>query len=68
MSDARDIVNDARGTGEPDLMLTDFSTVRRLLRDLEIEDRVEFDFEALRPADSRAAGDAVTAEHTGARS
>ncbi|WP_406167822.1 diiron oxygenase [Streptomyces canus] len=68
VSDARDIVNDARGTGEPDLMLTDFSTVRRLLRDLEIEDRVEFDFEALRPADSRAAGDAVTAEHTGARS
>ncbi|MGW0836163.1 diiron oxygenase [Streptomyces prunicolor] len=62
---AADIVNDARSASDAGLMLTDFSTVRRLLRDLGIEGRVEFDFEALRPGSSRAAGDADTAEHAG---
>lgn len=44
---AQDIVEDTRRSPGKDLMLTDFSTVHRLVRDLEIEDRVEFDFAAL---------------------
>jgi len=43
---AQDISEDARRSGK-DLMLTDFSTIHRLLRELEIEDRVDFDFAAL---------------------
>lgn len=47
---AADIVGDTQGSAGGELMLTDFSTVRRLLSDLGIEHRVEFDFDALVPA------------------
>ena len=50
MPKAADIVGDARRGPDGELMLTDFSTVRRLLSDLGIEHRVEFDFDALGPA------------------
>lgn len=41
---AKDIIADTRRLPGTDMMLTDFSTVARLVRDLEIEDRVEYDF------------------------
>jgi hypothetical protein len=42
---ARDIIEDCRGQAGAELLVTDFSGVRRLCRELEVEDRVEFDFE-----------------------
>ncbi|MET8327072.1 diiron oxygenase [Streptomyces sp. NPDC005181] len=41
---AADIIADTRRLPGTDMMFTDFSTVARLVRDLEIEDRVEYDF------------------------
>ncbi|MGW2160037.1 diiron oxygenase [Nonomuraea sp. NPDC001699] len=41
---ARDIIEDCRSLPGNDLLVTDFSGVHRLVRELEIEDRVEFDF------------------------
>ncbi|MFI9626399.1 diiron oxygenase [Streptomyces sp. NPDC052042] len=41
---ATDIIADTRRLPGTDMMFTDFSTVARLVRDLEIEDRVEYDF------------------------
>lgn len=61
---ARDIVEDTRRSPGKDLMLTDFSTVRRLLRELEIEDRVEFDFAAL--AGRQAENPGITGSAQGA--
>jgi hypothetical protein len=43
---ARDIVEDSRRRAGADLLVTDFSGVRRLCRELGIEERVEFDFAA----------------------
>lgn len=39
-----EIVNDTRRLPGTEMMLADFSTVERLVRDLEIEDRVDYDF------------------------
>ncbi|MET8139671.1 diiron oxygenase [Sphaerisporangium sp. NPDC005288] len=47
---AEEIIADTRRLPDADLLLTDFSTVQRLVRELEIEDRVEYDFAAGRPA------------------
>ncbi|QIJ66064.1 diiron oxygenase [Streptomyces sp. JB150] len=41
---ARDIVEDSRGGPHADLLVTDFSGILRMLRELGVEDRVEFDF------------------------
>lgn len=41
---AREIVADSRALPGAELLVTDFSGVHRLVRELEIEDRVEFDF------------------------
>ncbi|MGE7387801.1 diiron oxygenase [Streptomyces sp. NPDC004126] len=45
---ARDIIEDSRTGGGrlSELLVTDFSGVRRLCRELGIEDRVDFDFQA----------------------
>ncbi len=39
-----EIINDTRKMPGTAMMLTDFSTVARLVRDLDIEDRVDYDF------------------------
>ncbi|WP_049564755.1 diiron oxygenase [Streptomyces sp. SBT349] len=41
---ATDIIADTRRLPGTEMMFTDFSTVARLIRDLGIEDRVEYDF------------------------
>lgn len=48
---AAEIVNDTRRLPGTEMMLANFSTVERLVRELEIEDRVDYDF----------AGDVATA-------
>ncbi|CDR02663.1 predicted protein [Streptomyces iranensis] len=41
---ATEILADTHRQPDTDMMLTDFSTVERLIRELEIEDRVDYDF------------------------
>ncbi|WP_219825979.1 diiron oxygenase [Nonomuraea typhae] len=41
---ADEIIADTRRSSDSELLLTDFSTVERLVCDLEIEDRVDYDF------------------------
>ncbi|MFI1015820.1 diiron oxygenase [Streptomyces sp. NPDC020965] len=48
-----EILMDTRSAPDTDMMLTDFSTVERLVRDLEIEDRVEYDFTNKAPQRTR---------------
>ncbi|UNO39182.1 diiron oxygenase [Streptomyces sp. MST-110588] len=48
-----EIIEDTRRQPGGDLMLTDFRTVHRLVQELEIEDRVDFDFRVLRAGGSR---------------
>jgi hypothetical protein len=43
---ATELINDTRGLPGTEMMLADFSTVERLIRDLEIEDQVDYDFAA----------------------
>ncbi|MBB5078758.1 diiron oxygenase [Nonomuraea endophytica] len=43
-ADPRGIVEDSRAAPGADLLVTDFSPVQRLVRELEIEDQVGFDF------------------------
>ncbi|MFJ8085513.1 diiron oxygenase [Streptomyces sp. NPDC096205] len=44
---ARDIVEDSRSGGHADLLVTDFSGILRMLRELDVADRVDFDFEGV---------------------
>lgn len=46
---ATEILADTRTLPGTEMMLTDFSTVHRLIQDLEIEDRVEYDFSSTSP-------------------
>lgn len=41
---ADEIIADTRRLPDTELLVTDFSTIERLVRELEIEDRVEYDF------------------------
>lgn len=50
---AVEIIADTRSLPGTDMMLTDFSTVERLVRDLEIEDCVAYDFTSKAPEPAR---------------
>ena len=47
---AREIVEDCRGRPEAEYLVTDYSGVQRLLDDLGIADRIDFEFPVARPA------------------
>jgi hypothetical protein len=47
---ATEIVEDCRGRPEAEYLVTDYSAVQRLLDDLGIADRVDFEFPVARPA------------------
>ncbi|MFG2120262.1 diiron oxygenase [Streptomyces sp. NPDC048710] len=51
---ARDIIEDSRGGPHADLLVTDFSGILRMLRELGVEDRVDFDFAG--PAEAGVTG------------
>lgn len=46
---AAEIIADTRSMPGTDMMFTDFSTVERLVRELEIEERVQYDFTKVAP-------------------
>lgn len=51
---ADEIIADTRRLPDAELLLADFSTVERLVRDLEIEDRVDYDFSSPTPQLNKA--------------